>query len=90
VKQLIETKQTYFQIYFESLKSLRQPILDSLKHGLSVFVTLLILLALMNWLVGVVQTIPTNIFDFLDLATALVGSALMFAAKFLKELSSRR
>jgi hypothetical protein len=90
VKQLIDVKRTFFQAYIKNFKVFVQPLLDSLKQGLTVFVALLILLALMELLVSVFQTKPASILDSLDLATALVGSALMFAAKFLKELSSKR
>jgi hypothetical protein len=90
VKYLIELKHTIFRIPLQNLKSIREPFFDSLKQGMVVFVGLLLLLGSLEFVMGMIQKRPIILLNKGDIATAFVGFALMFAAKFLEKLNSKR
>ena len=89
LKQIISTKPSLYRNHLNNLKSFRDPLFDSLKHGLTVFIIILLLLALLEYVMGIVQEKSNTILDKLDIATALVGFILMFAAKFLEKLQGK-
>ena len=64
--------------------------LDSLKHGLTVFVALLFSLGLLEYIMSIVQGKSATMLDELDVATAFVGFVLIFAGKFLEKLHGKR
>lgn len=89
MKQVLGTKSSLYRNHFNKIKSFREPFYDSLKHGLTVFIIILLLLALLEYVMGIVQEKSNTILDKLDIATALVGFILMFAAKFLEKLQGK-
>jgi hypothetical protein len=82
-------KSSLHRIHLNNLKSFREPLFDSLKHGLTVFAALLFSLGLLEYIMGIIQGKPTTLFDKLDIATAFVGFVLMFTAKLLEKLHGK-
>ena len=90
LKQILSMKSSLHRIHLNNLKSFREPLVDSLKHGLTVFIILLFLLGFLKYVMGIVQGEPNTVLDMLDIATAFVGFLLMFAAKFIEKLAGKR
>lgn len=86
---ILGIKSLLHRINLNNLNSFRGPLVDSLKHGLTVFVALLLLLGLLGCIMGMVEGKLTIVFDKLDIATAFVGFILMFAAKLLEKLHGK-
>jgi len=89
LKQIISTKPSLYRNHFNKIKSFRELLYDSLKHGLTVFAALLFSLGLLEYIMGIIQGKPITLLDKLDIATAFVGFVLMFTAKFLEKLHGK-
>jgi hypothetical protein len=89
VKYLIDLKHTIFRIPLQNIKTFRESFFNSLKQALVVFVGLLFLLGSLEFIMGIIQRRSTVILGSGDIATAFVGFALMFVAKFLESLQKK-
>ncbi len=84
------TLQIGLKYILRNVENYKEPVVDSLKQGLIVFVALLIMLFILNYFTSIVHARSIKMLNILDIATALVGFALVFGWKFLESSFGRR
>ncbi len=90
MKQFIGTCQILLRNQLQYLDNFKKPLVDSLKQGFVAFVAFLVMLSVLNYFTSIIYTRPVKMLNILDIATALVGFALVFGGKFLESLHGRR